>query len=40
LPSLYTENVGWQRRRDPQQGLLTLEHVVLTENQTGQGDWG
>ncbi len=39
-PSLYTENVVGNGGGILNKGSLTLEHVVLTENQTGQGDLG
>jgi len=39
-PSLYTENVVGNGGGILNKGLLTLEHVVVTENQTGQGDLG
>jgi hypothetical protein len=39
-PSLYTENVVGNGGGILNKGLLTLEHVVLTENQTGQATWG
>jgi hypothetical protein len=39
-PSLYTENVVGNGGGILNQGSLTLEHVVVTENQTGKGDLG
>jgi len=39
-PSLYTENVVGNGGGILNKGSLTLEHVVVTENQTGQGDLG
>ncbi len=39
-PSLYTENVVGNGGGILNKGVLTLEHVVVTENQTGKGDLG
>jgi hypothetical protein len=39
-PSLYTENVVGNGGGILNDGALTLEHVVVTENQTGKGDLG
>jgi hypothetical protein len=39
-PSLYTENVVGNGGGILNRGSLTLEHVVVTENHTGQGDAG
>jgi hypothetical protein len=39
-PGLYTENVVGNGGGILNAGVLTLEHVVVTENQTGQGDVG
>src|SRR5262249_25614121 len=39
-PSLYTENVVGNGGGILNKGLLTLEHVLVTENKTGQGDLG
>ena len=39
-PSLYTENVVGNGGGILNKGALTLEDVVVTENQTGQGDLG
>jgi hypothetical protein len=39
-PSLYTENVVGNGGGILNDGILVLEHVVVTENETGQGDQG
>jgi hypothetical protein len=39
-PGLFTENVVGNGGGILNKGSLTLEHVVLTENQTGKGDLG
>jgi len=39
-PSLYTENVVGNGGGILNEGILILEHVVVTENRTGQGDLG
>lgn len=39
-PSLYTENVVGNGGGILNDGVLTLEHVVVTQNETGQGDLG
>ncbi len=39
-PSLYTENVVGNGGGILNKGSLTLEHAVVTENHTGQGDLG
>ena len=39
-PSLYTENVVGNGGGILNKGSLTLEHAVVTENQTGKGDLG
>jgi len=39
-PSLYTENVVGNGGGILNKGVLILEHVVVTENQTGKGDLG
>lgn len=39
-PGLYTENVVGNGGGILNKGSLTLEHVVVTENHTGQGDLG
>jgi hypothetical protein len=39
-PGLYTENVVGNGGGILNDGILVLEHVVVTENETGQGDQG
>ena len=39
-PSLYTENVVGNGGGILNKGVMTLEHVIVTENHTGKGDLG